>query len=103
MAAARVIVSESWYWSVPKPMATRARCKSGATDNGVKSNEQLSRHSPFQLPRQKGSKGGNPLALTCVTMMASGVMNLTPWGGPSARAASALHVDPADLFVPMIP
>ena len=26
-----------------------------------------------------------------------------PWGGPTARAASALHVDPADIFVPMIP
>lgn len=43
------------------------------------------------------------LALTCVAMLASGVMNLTPWGGPLARAASALHVDPAEVFVPMIP
>jgi CitMHS family citrate-Mg2+:H+ or citrate-Ca2+:H+ symporter len=43
------------------------------------------------------------LALTCVTMLAGGVMNLTPWGGPLARAASALHVDPAEVFVPMIP
>jgi CitMHS family citrate-Mg2+:H+ or citrate-Ca2+:H+ symporter len=30
-------------------------------------------------------------------------MNMTPWGGPTARAASALHVDPSDIFVPMIP
>ena len=30
-------------------------------------------------------------------------MNLTPWGGPLARAASALHVEPADVFVPMLP
>lgn len=47
--------------------------------------------------------GMNVLILTCVTMLASGVMNLTPWGGPLARAASALHVDTAALFVPMIP
>ncbi|WP_292223596.1 CitMHS family transporter [Brevundimonas sp.] len=47
--------------------------------------------------------GMNPLKLTCVTILASGVMNLTPWGGPLARAASALHIDPAEVFVPMIP
>ncbi|HKU16316.1 MAG TPA: CitMHS family transporter [Steroidobacteraceae bacterium] len=45
----------------------------------------------------------DPLNLTCVTILASGVMNLTPWGGPLARAASALHVDPAEVFVPMLP
>ena len=45
----------------------------------------------------------DPLNLTCVTILAGGVMNLTPWGGPLARAASALHVDPADVFVPMLP
>ena len=47
--------------------------------------------------------GMNALNLTCVTILAGGVMNLTPWGGPLARAASALHVDPAEVFVPMIP
>lgn len=47
--------------------------------------------------------GMSALNLTCVTMLASGVMNLTPWGGPLARAASALHVDTAELFVPMLP
>lgn len=45
----------------------------------------------------------NALNMTCVTILASGVMNLTPWGGPTARAASALHVDPADVFVPLLP
>ncbi|MEO5725929.1 MAG: citrate:proton symporter, partial [Byssovorax sp.] len=45
----------------------------------------------------------NPLIMTCLMLLASGVMNLTPWGGPTARAASALHVDAADVFVPMIP
>lgn len=47
--------------------------------------------------------GMNALNLTCVTMLASGVMNLTPWGGPLARAASALQVEPVDVFVPMLP
>ena len=47
--------------------------------------------------------GMDALNLTCVTILAGGVMNLTPWGGPLARAASALQVDPSDVFVPMIP
>lgn len=47
--------------------------------------------------------GMNALNLTCVTILAGGVMNMTPWGGPLARAASALHVDPSDIFVPMLP
>lgn len=43
------------------------------------------------------------LILACITMMSSGVMNITPWGGPTARAASALSLDSAELFLPMIP
>ncbi|SAI21105.1 Citrate transporter [Bordetella ansorpii] len=45
----------------------------------------------------------NALSMTCLAMLASGVMNMTPWGGPTARAASALHVDAGDIFVPMVP
>ena len=45
----------------------------------------------------------SPLVLTCVTMLASGIMNILPWGGPTARVASALQVDVAELFVPLIP
>jgi CitMHS family citrate-Mg2+:H+ or citrate-Ca2+:H+ symporter len=47
--------------------------------------------------------GMNALNLTCVTMLASGVMNMTPWGGPLARASSALKVEPNELFIPMLP
>jgi CitMHS family citrate-Mg2+:H+ or citrate-Ca2+:H+ symporter len=36
-------------------------------------------------------------------MVAGGVMNLLPWGGPTARAASALAVDVNAVFVPLIP
>lgn len=45
----------------------------------------------------------NRLYLCCLLMSTSGVMNLTPWGGPTARAASALELDPATLFLPLIP
>lgn len=45
----------------------------------------------------------NPLILPAVALMACGVTNLTPWGGPTARAASALTLDMQDLFNPLIP
>ncbi|HAF42191.1 MAG TPA: citrate transporter [Sphingobium sp.] len=41
--------------------------------------------------------------LVCLLMVTSGIMNLTPWGGPTARAASALKLDPATLFLPLVP
>jgi CitMHS family citrate-Mg2+:H+ or citrate-Ca2+:H+ symporter len=47
--------------------------------------------------------GMRPLVLACVTMLAGGVMNILPWGGPTARAASALSIDASTVFVPMIP
>jgi CitMHS family citrate-Mg2+:H+ or citrate-Ca2+:H+ symporter len=47
--------------------------------------------------------GLRPLVLASVTMLASGVMNILPWGGPTARAASALAIDVSDVFVPMVP
>lgn len=45
----------------------------------------------------------NPLILPCVAIMGVGVTNLTPWGGPTARAVSALSLDMSDVFVPLIP
>lgn len=47
--------------------------------------------------------GMSPLVLTCVAMMGSGAMNIIPWGGPTARAMTALHLDVSDLFTPLIP
>lgn len=47
--------------------------------------------------------GMSRLMLAALIMMAGGVMNILPWGGPTARAAAALKVDAAQLFVPMIP
>ncbi|WER49080.1 CitMHS family transporter [Cupriavidus sp. WKF15] len=46
--------------------------------------------------------GLSRLVLACVIMMAGGLMNILPWGGPTARAASSLGVDVGQLFVPMI-
>jgi CitMHS family citrate-Mg2+:H+ or citrate-Ca2+:H+ symporter len=45
----------------------------------------------------------NPLVLAVNLGSAATVINLTPWGGPTGRAASALHLDPATLFVPLLP
>jgi citrate-Mg2+:H+ or citrate-Ca2+:H+ symporter, CitMHS family len=47
--------------------------------------------------------GIRPLILAGVTMMAGGVMNILPWGGPTARAATALGIDAGQIFVPLIP
>jgi CitMHS family citrate-Mg2+:H+ or citrate-Ca2+:H+ symporter len=47
--------------------------------------------------------GMSRLMLACTIMMSGGVMNILPWGGPTARAAAALKVDAADLFVPLVP
>jgi CitMHS family citrate-Mg2+:H+ or citrate-Ca2+:H+ symporter len=47
--------------------------------------------------------GMRPVIMAGLIIMAGGIMNMTPWGGPTARAASALGVDPFDVFVPMIP
>lgn len=46
--------------------------------------------------------GMSRLVLACVIMLAGGVFNILPWGGPTARAATALGVDVGDIFVPMI-
>ncbi|MFK0152700.1 CitMHS family transporter [Streptomyces sp. NPDC090493] len=43
------------------------------------------------------------VVMTGVAAMANGVMNTLPWGGPTARAATALKLDASDVFVPMIP
>lgn len=47
--------------------------------------------------------GLSRLMLASVIMQAGGVMNILPWGGPTARAASALRVDASEIFLPMIP
>jgi len=43
------------------------------------------------------------LVLASVIMQAGGIMNILPWGGPTARAASALKLDMGQVFPPLVP
>lgn len=47
--------------------------------------------------------GINPLILPCVTMLGNSIMNIAPWGGPTARVMSTLHLDVHQVFTPLIP
>ncbi|MFI0467422.1 CitMHS family transporter [Saccharopolyspora sp. 5N102] len=47
--------------------------------------------------------GVSPVLMTGLACMTNAILNVVPWGGPAARAASALKLDPQELFVPMIP
>lgn len=47
--------------------------------------------------------GMNPAILLTLLALCAAVTNLTPWGGPLARAASALHLDPSAIFLPLVP
>ncbi len=41
--------------------------------------------------------------MATLLLMSIGVMNILPWGGPTARAASAMHIEVSEVFVPLIP
>lgn len=45
----------------------------------------------------------SPVVLTCVAGLTNGTLNIVPWGGPTARAASALNIDANSIFAPMVP
>jgi len=47
--------------------------------------------------------GMNPLIIAALLLLTNSPINLVPWGGPTARAASALHLDAMVLFVGLIP
>jgi len=47
--------------------------------------------------------GMSPVVLTCVAGLMNGTLNIVPWGGPTVRAATALGLEPNDIFVPMLP
>ncbi|MBQ0925395.1 CitMHS family transporter [Saccharopolyspora endophytica] len=47
--------------------------------------------------------GVSPVLMTGLACLTNAILNVVPWGGPAARAASALRLDPQELFVPMIP
>ncbi|MCD8888817.1 citrate:proton symporter [Staphylococcus arlettae] len=41
--------------------------------------------------------------LSTLALLSIGVMNMLPWGGPTARAISALHLSTEDVFIPIMP
>ncbi|MEW9674315.1 CitMHS family transporter [Ammoniphilus sp. 3BR4] len=47
--------------------------------------------------------GMSPLVLSGTVALGAGVMNIAPWGGPTARAMTTLNVESAQLFNPIIP
>jgi len=47
--------------------------------------------------------GMNRLVLSGVVCLGAGVMNIAPWGGPTARAMTTLQADAVQLFNPVIP
>ncbi|MGA5762047.1 CitMHS family transporter [Nonomuraea bangladeshensis] len=47
--------------------------------------------------------GMSPLVLTGVVALGAGVMNMVPWGGPTARATAVLKLDSSQVFTPVLP
>jgi CitMHS family citrate-Mg2+:H+ or citrate-Ca2+:H+ symporter len=47
--------------------------------------------------------GMNPLILATLLGLSNAVMNFVPWGGPAARAATAVHADLNQVFLPLLP
>jgi CitMHS family citrate-Mg2+:H+ or citrate-Ca2+:H+ symporter len=41
--------------------------------------------------------------MACVVALGAGTMNMVPWGGPTLRAATSLHIPVTDLYNPTIP
>lgn len=47
--------------------------------------------------------GMSRLTLSTCVALGAGVMNMLPWGGPTARAAATIKADANELWVPLIP
>ncbi|QUL79082.1 SLC13 family permease [Brevibacterium sp. SMBL_HHYL_HB1] len=57
---------------------------------------------PAMLPLYQ-RLGMSRLTLSTCVALGAGVMNMLPWGGPTARAAATIKADPNELWVPLIP
>ncbi|KIH99053.1 citrate transporter [Streptomonospora alba] len=57
---------------------------------------------PAMLPLYD-ALGMRRLVLAALTGLGAGIMNMMPWGGPTARAASATGIDANALWAPLIP
>ncbi|MFP5069990.1 CitMHS family transporter [Pseudonocardia nantongensis] len=47
--------------------------------------------------------GMRRIVLAGLICLGAGVMNMVPWGGPTARAMAALGLGASDVFVPLLP
>jgi CitMHS family citrate-Mg2+:H+ or citrate-Ca2+:H+ symporter len=57
---------------------------------------------PAMLPLYD-ALGMRRLVLTALTGLGAGIMNMVPWGGPTARAATTIGADANAVWVPLIP
>ena len=44
-----------------------------------------------------------PLYLAVIIIMQNSIMNLLPWGGPTARIMAALKIEGSDILAPLVP
>ncbi len=56
---------------------------------------------PAMLPLYERLQMDNRI-LACIVSLGAGTMNMVPWGGPTIRAASALDVEIATLYTPLL-
>ena len=47
--------------------------------------------------------GLSPLILACLLVLSVSIGHIMPWAGPTARAAIALGINPADIYTPLLP
>ncbi|MFB4159406.1 CitMHS family transporter [Geomicrobium sp. JSM 1781026] len=47
--------------------------------------------------------GMSRIVLAGVVGLGAGLMNIMPWGGPTARAGTAIGMDPGEIFIPLLP
>ncbi|MFE1169859.1 CitMHS family transporter [Nocardiopsis sp. NPDC058789] len=57
---------------------------------------------PAMLPLYD-ALGMRRVVLAALTGLGAGIMNIVPWGGPTARAATATGIPANDLWAPLIP
>ena len=54
----------------------------------------------YTIHRKVGIK---PIILPTIVILCNSVLNIIPWGGPTARVLAALHLEIGEVFNPMIP
>ncbi|MBM7633098.1 CitMHS family transporter [Geomicrobium sediminis] len=47
--------------------------------------------------------GMSRIVLAGMVGLGAGLMNIMPWGGPTARAGTAIGIDPGEVFIPLLP